>query len=87
MPGTKEGAAKARLRLIEKLGGEEEYKKWVASVGAKGGAAGFGPDYKGGFAGNKDLARRAGRLGGAISRRKAKIAKDINDVYESGILG
>ena len=39
------------------------------NIGAKGGRAGRGEDYKGGFAANRELARIAGAKGGRISRR------------------
>jgi len=86
MAGNREGGLKAKQKLIDRLG-EDGYKEHLKKVGSKGGKAGFGEDYKGGFASSHELAVRAGKIGGLVSRRKPKIAKDINDVMESGILG
>lgn len=64
MPGTKQGAAKAKLTIYEKHG-----QDFYAKIGAKGGKKG----HTGGFAANHELAKIAGRKGGLISRRgKAK---------------
>jgi general stress protein YciG len=87
MPGTKAGAQKAKQKLINKLGGYDKYMEWMKGIGSKGGHNGFGPDYTGGFAGNRALASTAGRKGGLISRRRPKAVKDFNDVMESGIVG
>lgn len=65
MPGTKIGGAKAAATNKTRYG-EDFYK----IRGKLGGKAGSGPDYKGGFAGDSELAARAGRLGGKVSRRK-----------------
>lgn len=60
MAGTKEGGIKAR---------NTNYKKWgddfYKNIGRKGGQNG----HTGGFASDPELARRAGRLGGMISKR------------------
>lgn len=60
MAGNKAGAIKARKKVIE-LYGEDFYKK----IGHKGGSNGT----TGGFAKDRKLARRAGRLGGLKSTR------------------
>jgi hypothetical protein len=54
--------------MIAKYGSEEAYKEHLRAIAGKGGTNGKGPDYKGGFAGNRELARRAGAIGGRISR-------------------
>jgi uncharacterized protein len=54
-------AATTRLRH-----GSEFHKE----IGKIGGKNGRGPEYRGGFAGNRELASEAGRKGGAKSRRK-----------------
>lgn len=64
MSGTKAGGTKAAKTNKERHG-EDFFKK----IGAKGGRNGKGPDYKGGFASNHELAVLAGRKGGAKSRR------------------
>lgn len=64
MSGTVAGGRKAAATNKVRHG-ENFYKK----IGAKGGRSGFGPDYKGGFGGDRELARRAGAKGGRISRR------------------
>lgn len=68
MSQTKNGALKAKLSIIERLGGEEQYKAWVQEIGRKGGSI-KGPK---GFALNRELAIEAGRKGGTISRRTKK---------------
>lgn len=62
--GTKKGGLRAAA-TNKRLHGADFY----ARIGAKGGRSGFGPDYKGGFGGDRELARRAGAKGGRISRR------------------
>ena len=55
--------------MINKLGSREAVTKFQQEIGAKGGRNGN----TGGFAANKELARRAGAIGGRISKRgKAK---------------
>lgn len=60
MAGTKEGAQKARKTLYERYG-----KDWYKTIGQKGGKNG----HTGGFYANPELAKAAGRKGGAISKR------------------
>lgn len=57
---TKSGAQKAKATIIRKYGANH----W-AKIGAMGGKNG----HTGGFYANRDLARRAGAMGGRISRR------------------
>lgn len=64
MSGTKAGALKARDTNYNKYG-----KDFFKNIGRIGGQNG----HTGGFAANPELAKEAGRIGGAISRRgKAK---------------
>ena len=68
MSGTKEGGVKSRNTNLEKHG-KDFYKR----IGALGGKVGG----KKGFALNPELARKAGRKGGKISKRgKAKHEND-----------
>ena len=60
MPGSKEGGKKAAKTNI-KLHGKDFYKR----IGSKGGRNG----HTGGFASNPELARKAGKIGGLLSRR------------------
>ncbi len=60
MAGTKIGGKKAAQKNIE-LYGSDFYR----TIGAKGGKNGR----TGGFYANRELARRAGALGGRVSRR------------------
>ena len=64
MSGNKIGGRKAAKTNREKYG-----KDFYARIGAKGGRNGKGPNYKGGFAGNPELARIAGSIGGKKSKR------------------
>ena len=69
MAGTKAGGKLAAQKNLAKD------PNFYARIGAKGGAAGVGPDYRkggdkaAGFASNPELAREAGARGGTISRR------------------
>lgn len=72
MAGTREGGLKARARNLARD------PNWYKKIGAKGGAAGKGPDYTGGFASDtvgedgltgKQRAKLAGAIGGKRSRR------------------
>lgn len=64
MAGTHEGGRKAAQRNLEKHGAD-----FYARIGAMGGKVGR----TGGFYANRDLARKAGRLGGLKSRRKKTV--------------
>lgn len=64
MSGTRAGGRKAAATNKLRNGND-----FYARIGAKGGRNGYGPDYKGGFGGDHELARRAGAKGGRISRR------------------
>lgn len=60
MAGTVEGGLKARETVL-KTQGEDFYKR-IGAIGGRNGTTG-------GFAADRELARRAGAIGGAISRR------------------
>lgn len=66
MAGTKTGGAKAAATNKKKYGGD-----FYARIGAMGGKNG----HTGGFYANRELARRAGAVGGRVSRRTKKSAK------------
>lgn len=68
MAGTKAGGQKAALTNRIRHG-----KDFYARIGAKGGKLGT----TGGFAANRELARKAGRKGGMISRRSKAVAKVV----------
>lgn len=73
--GSREGALKAVQTIKEKYG-----KDFYSRIGKKGGANGRGEFYTGGFAGDRELAVRAGRKGGKISKRgPAKKKEVVND--------
>jgi hypothetical protein len=63
MPGTKTGGKNAADSNKKRYGSD-----YYARIGAKGGRKG----HTGGFYGNRDLARAAGKLGGQKSRRPKK---------------
>ncbi len=64
MSGTVEGAAKAKKTILARKG-----KNFYAEIGATGGRV---KGVKKGFAANPALAAKAGRRGGAVSRRGKK---------------
>lgn len=55
----------------------------MKEIGRIGGQNGKGPDYKGGFAGNRERARLAGAKGGKISRRKGKYTHIMDENKEA----
>lgn len=65
MAGTLAGGKKAAQTNKEKYG-----ENFYAEIGAKGGKLGT----TGGFFANRELAREAGRKGGRVSKRTAKVA-------------
>ena len=91
--GTPEGdKAIERWRETIKKKYGENWHAHCQNTGRKGGLAGRGPGYKGGFASNHKLASIAGYKGGRISRRnKAAIDKiknnedDIKKLIELGV--
>lgn len=72
MSGTKEGGKKAAAKMKAKYG-----DNFFANIGRKGGMNG----HTGGFAGNKELARVAGKKGGMKSRRSSAMQDKLLD-YE-----
>lgn len=66
MAGTVKGGQAAAKKNKAKYGAD-----FYAKIGAKGGHAGK----TGGFFASRDLARKAGALGGSISRRKPQTAQ------------
>lgn len=68
-PEGKIASEKWRQTMIEKYG---SVTNKMRETGRIGGQNGKGPDYKGGFAANREYARKAGAKGGSISRRKSK---------------
>lgn len=64
MSGTIAGGRKAAATNMSKYG-----KDFYSKIGARGGHNGRGPNYKGGFAANPELAKVAGAKGGRISTR------------------
>lgn len=60
MAGSKDGGKKA-AKTNKELYGKDFYKR----IGSKGGRNG----HTGGFASNPELARKAGKIGGLLSRR------------------
>lgn len=69
MAGTRDGGKKARDKNIEKYG-----PNFYAEIGARGGKNG----HTGGFYANRELARKAGRIGGLKSRRGKKTVTNDN---------
>lgn len=70
MAQTKQGGQTLRDTMIRKHGSEEAWKAHLREIGSRGGKNG----HTGGFASSRELAVRAGRIGGKISKRgKAKI--------------
>lgn len=74
MAGTKAGGQKCKQRLLERYG-EDYFSKLGKIGGSRTGSAK-------GFAANPELASRAGKLGGSISRRgpaKKSMVRKVND--------
>lgn len=67
MAGTKKGGQLAAQTNRKKYG-----KDFYARIGAMGGRNG----HTGGFYANRDLARKAGQIGGRISRRSRAVKSD-----------
>lgn len=66
MSGTKTGGKNA-ANTNKQIYGDDFYKR-IGSIGGKKGRTG-------GFFADRELARRAGKLGGSISKRGSKIAR------------
>ena len=76
MSGTVAGGLKAS-KTNRKLYGDNYY----AEMGRKGGMSG----HTGGFAANKELARKAGAKGGRSSRRAGGIQSKLDEVFKNYI--
>lgn len=77
MSGTKVGGIKARETNYKKHG-----KDFYMNIGRKGGQNG----HTGGFASNRELARRAGTKGGTVSKRgEANKTKELIDKNQDKI--
>ena len=74
-PGYEEATKKWRKTMLKKCGGKKSLHEHMVEMGRKGGINGRGPGYKGGFASDHELAKRAGAIGGRISRRTKKVEK------------
>lgn len=68
-PEGKRASEKWRKTMTERYGSVTEKMRQVGRIG---GLNGKGPDYKGGFAADNEIAKIAGAKGGSISRRKSK---------------
>lgn len=68
MPYTEESKRKARETLIKKYGSYEAYKEHMKTIGKKGGETSIG----GAFMYNRELASRAGKIGGSRKRNVKK---------------
>lgn len=68
-PAGKLASEKWHKTMTERYG---NITKRMQETGRLGGLAGRGEGYKGGFAGSRELASRAGSKGGSISKRKSK---------------
>ena len=82
MANNKNGGTKLVETMIEKYGSYEAYKQAMrerASKGGKNGNKRTNPNYSGGFAGDNELAKRAGSLGGSRSMRGHKLVKIEGD--------
>lgn len=67
MAGTKAGGQKAAATNKARHG-----SNFYATIGKRGGENGT----TGGFAANRELARKAGAIGGKVSRRRKKVVSD-----------
>ncbi len=72
MAGTKAGGLKAARTNKLRHG-----KDFYASIGRKGGKNGT----TGGFAANRELAKKAGRIGGLKSKRGPAKKKTVDETY------
>lgn len=70
-------AVESWKRTMEEKYGNISHK--MAEVGRKGGKAGFGPYYEGGFASSRENASKAGAKGGYKSRRGFRFIKELNE--------
>lgn len=78
-PAGKLATERWRKTMQEKYG---DITAKMQETGRKGGKNGKGPDYKGGFGGDRELAKRAGQKGGRISRRGGKYTTILDENKE-----
>jgi len=78
-PGGKLATERWRKTMQERYG---DITAKMQEMGRKGGKNGKGPDYKGGFGGDRELAKRAGQKGGRISRRGGKYTAILDENKE-----
>lgn len=79
-PEGKIASEKWRQTMIEKYGSVTDKMR---ETGRIGGQNGKGPDYKGGFAADRERAKIAGAKGGSISRRSSKYQKVFEENIEA----
>ena len=79
-PAGKLATERWRKTMEEKYGGVTAK---MQQIGRIGGLNGKGPDYKGGFAADRDRARIAGAKGGRISRRNGKYTRIMDENQEA----
>lgn len=79
-PEGKIASEKWRQTMIEKYGSVTDK---MQQIGRIGGLNGKGPDYKGGFAADRERARIAGAKGGHISRRNGKYTRIMDENQEA----
>lgn len=79
-PAGKIATERWRKTMEEKYGGVTAK---MQQIGRIGGLNGKGPDYKGGFAADRERARIAGAKGGHISRRNGKYTRIMDENQEA----
>lgn len=79
-PAGKIATERWRKTMEEKYGGVTAK---MQQIGRIGGLNGKGPNYKGGFAADRDRARIAGAKGGRISRRNGKYTRIMDENQEA----
>lgn len=79
-PAGKLATERWRKTMEEKYGGVTAK---MQQIGRIGGLNGKGPDYKGGFAADRDRARIAGAKGGRVSRRNGKYTRIMDENQEA----
>ena len=79
-PAGKLATERWRQTMEKKYGGVTAK---MQQIGRIGGLNGKGPDYKGGFAADRERARIAGAKGGHISRRNGKYTRIMDENQEA----
>lgn len=78
MAGNKQSGRTLVETMTKKYGSYEAFRESMrerASKGGRNGSKKINPNYSGGFAGDNELAKRAGSLGGSRSMRGHKLVK------------